>query len=198
MAQLTANGAYLQTLTKFQPEVDAIAANPTVFQKLSANPFDKALDAQAVAALGGGALGQQRFNTIIANSSTLVPALTWAQAHPDVIAFAQAHAALLTWAQQNQAMLTLLQKNAATLEHLQHLPAPIAKYVLANGAKATQAEHDIPPQLQHWYWICLSGPVLFLLSTPLLKGRWSPRKAREDLAVHRAAVAAEEAQLGVL
>jgi MFS family permease len=198
LAQLNANGANIQTLTKFKDEVNGIAAHPALFQKLAANPFDKTLDGQAVQALGGGALGQERFNTIIANSSTLVPALTWAQAHPDVIAFAQAHAALLTWAQQNQQMLTLLQKNAATLQALQHLPAPITKYVLTNGAKATQAEHDIPPQLQHWYWICLSGPVLFLLSTPLLKGRWSPRKAREDLEAHRAAVAAEEAQLSAV
>jgi hypothetical protein len=75
------------------------------------------------------------------------------------------------------------------------VPAADQAFLLAHGATLTQAQKDAPRQWQHWYWICLAGQVLFLLTVPLLGGRWSPRRAAEDVARHEAAVAAELAAL---
>lgn len=195
LAQIQANAGYLATLTEYAPEVQAIAANPSLFLKLASNPFDRTLVAAAVAALGGGGLGQQRFTTLIEHSSQLIPALEWAQGHPDVIAVAQANTATLLWAQRNSSLLAQVTKYTTQLTALQDLPPGIASYAKANAAAATTAEHRIPAQLRNWYWICLAGPILFLLSIPLLRGRWSPRRARADLAAHRAAVEGRMARL---
>jgi MFS family permease len=194
-AQIQANAGYLGTLTEYAPEVQAIAANPSLFTKLLSNPFDRTLDADAVAALGGGAVGRQRFSTLVENSSQIAPALVWAQAHPDAIAVAQANSATLLWAERNSSLVAQVTKYSSQLTALKDLPAGIASYANANAAAATTAQHRIPAQLRNWYWICLAGPILFLLSIPLLRGRWSPRRARADLAAHRAAVEARMATL---
>jgi hypothetical protein len=52
-----------------------------------------------------------------------------------------------------------------------------------------------PGQWKTWYWVCFGGLMFFLLSVPLLRGRWSPRKAKEDEEAHEALVAAELAKL---
>lgn len=195
LAEATAHAAYLATLSEYPVQVAAIAAHPAVFTRLQANPFDKQLQAQAISALGGGTVGQQRYETLVANVGKIGPALFWASGNQRVIAFVEGHTATLQWAEQNQAMLSQVQENKATLTALVNLPPAIARYVAANTASVTRAEKVIPAQLQHWYWICLVGPVLFLLSTPLLKGRWSPRRARADREAHRAALATEEARL---
>ncbi len=46
-------------------------------------------------------------------------------------------------------------------------------------------------QWRTWYWFCFDGIILFLLSVPILRGRWRPRDARRDEAAHEAMVAAE-------
>ncbi|MDE3207038.1 MAG: MFS transporter [Acidobacteriota bacterium] len=188
MAQIEANTTYLSTLTEYAPEVRAIAANPAVFTRLAANPNDPATDAAAIAALGGGALAQQRLATLITHSSQIVPALVWAQAHPDAIALAQDHSQTLLWAQRNSALVAQASRYSAPLTALRNLPAGVADYANANAGAATVARQRIPTQLRNWYWICLGGPIIFMLSIPLLRGRWSPRRARADLAAHRDAV----------
>ena len=50
-------------------------------------------------------------------------------------------------------------------------------------------------QWKTWYWICFGGIIFFLLSIPLLRGRWRPRDARRDEAEHEAKVEAELAKL---
>ena len=188
MAQIEANSTYLSTLAEYAPVVQAVAANPAVFTGLAANPTDPATDAAAVAALGGGSLGAQRLATLIAHSSQIVPALVWAQAHPDAIALAQAHSPTLLWAQRNSALVALASRYSAQLTALRSLPSGVATYANANAGVASVARQRIPTQLRNWYWICLGGPIIFLLSIPLLRGRWSPRRARADLTAHRVAV----------
>jgi MFS family permease len=36
-------------------------------------------------------------------------------------------------------------------------------------------------QWQHWYWVCVGGEIIFLPAVFLLIGRWSPKKAKQDL-----------------
>ncbi len=52
-----------------------------------------------------------------------------------------------------------------------------------------------PKQWQHWFWVCLAGMVLFLPTIWLGKGRWSPKRAKQDEAQHEADVAEELRQL---
>ncbi len=52
-----------------------------------------------------------------------------------------------------------------------------------------------PKQWQHWFWVCLAGMVLFLPTIWLGRGRWSPKRARQDEAQHEADVAEELRQL---
>ena len=75
-------------------------------------------------------------------------------------------------------------------------PADIA-YLQAHGAKVVNAAKQSPNQWKHWYWICFGGMIFFLLTVPLLRGRWHPKKAREDEAAHEAMVQAEMAKLGL-
>ncbi|CAG7656769.1 MFS transporter [Actinacidiphila bryophytorum] len=63
------------------------------------------------------------------------------------------------------------------------------------GTKVQKAAHDGPSQWRTWWWICVGGQVLFLPFVFLMAGRWSPRKAREDAALHQAAVDRELASL---
>lgn len=50
-------------------------------------------------------------------------------------------------------------------------------------------------QWKNWYWICFAGIVLFLLSIPILRGRWSPAAARRDEIEHDAMVDRELAAM---
>ena len=51
-------------------------------------------------------------------------------------------------------------------------------------------------QWKTWYWICFGGIIFFLLTIPLLRGRWKPSDARRDEEEHEAMVQAEMAKLG--
>jgi MFS family permease len=48
---------------------------------------------------------------------------------------------------------------------------------------------------QHWFWVCLGGIAVFLPLIFVLKGRWSPKKAREDQEAHEKLVEVELARL---
>ncbi len=54
---------------------------------------------------------------------------------------------------------------------------------------------DSPRQWQTWWWICFAGQLVFIPFAFVLKGRWSPRKAREDEAEHARLVEGELAKL---
>jgi MFS family permease len=165
----------LANAAKFAPELAVIKANPTLFAKLAtySNPaaIPKPLLAQAVAAAGGGATGQQILGTISANG----PAIN------GVIAVAPQLATVAPYAAQ----LTALSK----------VPPPVFAYLKAHATAVQNAAAAAPGQWKSWYWVCLGGIVFFLLSIPLLRGRWRPSQARKDEQEHDEMVAAELAKL---
>jgi hypothetical protein len=163
-------------------------------------------------------------NTAVA--STVIggePISTFAVKHADSVAFAQKHAALLalvakyqtdvnaaaanpTTANQLKVAADMGLKNALQLKALQpqleKLVVPYTaqlNYLAAHQAQLTQLEKGLassPKQWQHWFWIDLLGMIVFIPTIWLTKGRWSPRKAKQDADEHDRIVAEELARLG--
>ena len=76
------------------------------------------------------------------------------------------------------------------------LPAS-AKATLAHAPAVAKAAKENPGKWKDWYWVCFGCMIFFLLTVPLMRGRWSPKKAREDEDAHEAMVQAEMAKLGL-
>ena len=76
-------------------------------------------------------------------------------------------------------------------------PKADVAYLEAHGAAVANAAKQEPGQWKNWYWVCFGAIIVFLGTVPLMKGRWSPKKAREDEEAHEAMVAAEMAKLGL-
>ena len=75
---------------------------------------------------------------------------------------------------------------------------PQLTYLEKVGPKllALQAKSDkAAAEWQHWLWLCFGGIAAFLPLIFVLKGRWSPKKAREDEEVHRRLVEEELVRL---
>ncbi len=166
----------LADAAKFAPELAVIQANPALFAKLATytNPaaIPPSLAAQAVAAAGGGAKGIAVLSTISANSAAI----------KGVIAVAPELATLAPY----KAQLTALSK----------VPPSALAYMKAHGADVQKAAAQTAGQWKSWYWVCFGGIIFFLLSIPLLRGRWKPSDARRDEEEHEAMVEAELAKLG--
>ena len=160
---------------KFAPELAVIQAHPALFTKLAtySNPaqIPPALQAQAVAAAGGGAKGVAVLTSIATNKAAI----------NSVIAVAP--------------QLQQIAPYAAQLTALSKVPPSVFAYLQAHGAAVTKAAAQTVSQWRTWYWICFGGIVFFLLSVPLLRGRWRTRDAKADEAEHEAAVQAELAKL---
>jgi hypothetical protein len=52
-----------------------------------------------------------------------------------------------------------------------------------------------PRQWQHWLWVCFGCTAFFIPWAFLMKGRWSPRRARKDEREHRRFVEGELAKI---
>ncbi len=154
---------------KFAPELLVIQAHPALFAKLAVNPTNRALQAQAAA--GGDARGIAVLSTISANQGAI----------NGVIAAAPKLATLAPYAAQ----LTALSK----------VPPQALAYLNAHGAAVQKAAAQTAAQWKTWYWVCFGGIIFFLLSIPLLRGRWKPSDARRDEQEHQARVDAELAKL---
>lgn len=74
-------------------------------------------------------------------------------------------------------------------------PPAVISYMTAHGPAVAAASTESPGQWKDFYWICFGGAVVFVLTVPLMKGRWNPKRAREDEAAHEAMVDAEMAKL---
>jgi len=164
----------LANAARFAPELAVIKAHPALFAKLATYPSPAAIPpnvlAQAVTAAGGGATGTRILTTIGANG----PAIN------GVIAVAPKLAPLAPY--------------SAQLAALAKVPPQVFPYMAAHGAAVQKAASQAPSQWRTWYWICFGGIVFFLLSIPLLRGRWRPSRARADEEAHDAMVAAELAK----
>jgi MFS family permease len=166
---------------KFAPELAAIQKDPATFVGLQSNPGDATLQAKAVQDLGGGAQGVAALGVIAANSSAI----------QGVIAVAPQLQTLAPYSAQLQQVAA----NATQLTALQKVPSNVFPFLSAHAAAVQNAAKHTAGQWKHWYWICFGGVIFFLLCVPLLKGRWSPKKAKEDEDAHEAMVQAELAKL---
>jgi hypothetical protein len=174
VGEATKYAPQLADAAKFAPELAVIEANPTLFAtaaKYPQNAVPATLQAQLLAAAGGGAKGVSILTTISANQ----PAIQ------SVIAAAP--------------QLTQLKPYAAELTALSKVPPSAASYVSKYGPQVQSALAKSPGQWRTWYWVCFGGVIFFLLSIPLLRGRWRPRDARRDTEQHEAEVEAELAKL---
>jgi MFS family permease len=164
----------LANAQKFAPELKVIQTHPALFAKLATYPnpatIPPALVKQAVAAAGGAA-GAAVLNTISANQAAI----------NGVIAVAPKLATVAPYAAQ----LTALSK----------VPPQALAYLSAHAAAVQKAAAQTASQWKTWYWICFGGIIFFLLSIPLLKGRWKPSDARRDEQEHEAMIQAELAKL---
>jgi MFS family permease len=185
LATATKDAVQLANAAKFAPELAVIQANPALFAKLATytNPatIPPSLVAQAVKAAGGGAKGLAVLSTIDANGAAI----------SGVIAVGPALTTVAPYASD----LTTIAPYSAQLTALSKVPAPALAYLKDHGAAVTTAAAQTPGQWKTWYWVCFGGIVLFLLSIPVLRGRWKPSDARRDEQEHEAMVRAELAKL---
>ena len=175
----------LANAQKFAPELAVIQANPALFTKLATftdpSKIPPALLGQAIAAAGGGAKGISVLQTIQANKAAINGVIAVAPALQKVAPYA--------------ADLQKIAPFSAQLTALSKVPKPALAYLQAHGAAVSKAAAQSPGQWKTWYWICFGGIIFFLLSIPLLRGRWRTRDAKKDELEHEAMVESELAKL---
>jgi ACS family D-galactonate transporter-like MFS transporter len=191
----------LANAQKFAPELAVIEANPALFTKLQADPTNKALQAQAVAAAGGGAQGESVLTTIAANQAAIAgviaagPQLQTVQPYEAELVTMAPYATQFKTIQPYAAELTAMAPYSAQLSAMSKVPPTAIAYLTAHASAVQTAAANTVGQWKTWYWICFGGIILFLLSIPLLRGRWRPRDAKRDEEAHEAMVQAELAKL---
>ncbi|RMI30503.1 MFS transporter [Nocardia stercoris] len=86
---------------------------------------------------------------------------------------------------------------AARLQQLATQPVPPSDlaYLSAHSADVVKAQKDNPKQWQSWWWVCCLAQLLFIPFIFVMRGRWSPSKARQDAERHEAMVLAGLAEL---
>jgi MFS family permease len=195
LATAKANATQLANAQKFAPELAVIQAHPALFTKLAAysNPakIPPALLGQAIAAAGGGAQGIKILTTISANKAAILGVIAVAPALQTVAPYA----ADLTTIAPYSAKLTTIAPYSAQLTALSKVPPGVFTFLKAHGAAVQSAAARTAGQWKTWYWICFGGIIVFLLSIPLLRGRWRTRDAKRDEAEHEAKVQEELAKL---
>jgi hypothetical protein len=211
LATASTYSTQLADAQKFAPELAVIEANPALFTKLQADPANTTLQAQAVAAAGGGTQGESVLATIAANQAAIAgviaagPQLQTVQPYEaELVTMApyaaqfkaiQPYAAELTAMAPYSAELTAMAPYSAQLTALSKVPPAAIAYLTAHAPAVQSAAASTVGQWKTWYWICFGGIIVFLLSIPLLRGRWRPRDAKRDEAEHEAMVATELAKL---
>jgi MFS family permease len=168
--------------TRLAPELAVIAKNPTAFEQAAAYPnaaaIPPALLGELLTAAGGNV---SILTTISANSATIASLLPYS-------------AQLTALAQVPASATSVVSANSAELTALGKVPASVKAYMTAHASSVVSAAAKSPGQWKTWWWVCFGGLIFFLLSVPLLRGRWSPRKAKEDEEAHEALVQAELAK----
>jgi hypothetical protein len=173
------------TATRLAPELAVIAKNPTAFAQAATytdpTKIPPALLGQLLAAAGGNV---SILTTISQNGAALASLQPYSaqltalsQVPPSVIAEVSAPGV------------------GAELAALQKVPLSVDAYMKAHASDVVSAAAKSPGQWKTWFWVCVGGLIFFLLSVPLLRGRWSPRKAKQDEEAHEAMVQEELAKL---
>ncbi len=200
IATATADSTQLANAQKFAPELTLIETHPALFAKLKADPSNTTLQAQAIAAAGGGAKGLAVLTTIAANQAAINGVIAVAPQLQTVAPYAADLTTIAPYAAQLKiiapysAELTAMAPYSAQLTALAKA-APALAYLTAHGGAVQTAASQTAGQWKTWYWICFGGLIFFLLSIPLLRGRWRPRDAKRDEEEHEALVQAELAKL---
>jgi len=184
---------------KFAPELAVIQKHAALFTQAAKYPSNKippALLGQLIAAAGGGSKGISILTTISTNKAAI----------DGVIAAAPVLTQIAPYGTQLKALAAvpssvIAEVSApgvgAELAALAKVPPNVTKFMAAHAADVQKAAGQSPGQWRTWFWVCFGGIVFFLLSIPLLRGRWRPRDAKRDEAEHEAMVQAELAKLGV-
>jgi MFS family permease len=73
---------------------------------------------------------------------------------------------------------------------LQYLTRHFTQFV-----KLTQSVKKSPEQWQHWFWVDIVGMVVFIPTIWLTRGRWSPKRAKQDEDEHDRMVTEELARM---
>jgi hypothetical protein len=197
VATAKADATQIANAAKFAPELAVIQAHQKLFleaQKYPSNKVPAKLAAELVKAAGGGAKGLGILSTISANSAAIQGVIA---AAPQLATLQPYTAQLKALALVPSAVLTAVSapSTATELAALQKVPPSVQKYMTAHGGAVSAAAATSPGQWRTWYWVCFGGLIFFLLSIPLLRGRWSPRAAKRDEEEHEAMVQAELAKL---
>jgi len=201
IATATKYSVQLANAQKFAPELAVIEANPALFAKLEAAPTNKTLQGQVIAAAGGGAKGLAVLTTIGANSAAIDgviavgPQLTTVAPYAADLTTIAPYSTQLSTIAPYSSELTAIAPYGAQLTALSKVPPAAIAYLTAHGAAVQTAAATTAGQWKTWYWICFGGIIVFLLSIPLLRGRWRTRDAKRDEEEHEAMVAAEMAKL---
>jgi sugar phosphate permease len=189
------DGVQLANAQKFAPQLAVIQAHPALFTKLATytNPakIPGPLLTQAIAAAGGGAKGVAMLTSISQNKAAINGVIAVA---PDLQKVAPYAADLKTIAPYS-AQLTTIAPYGTQLTALSKVPPSAFAYLKAHAADVQNAAAKTAGQWKTWYWICFGGIIFFLLSIPLLRGRWRTRDAKRDEAEHEAKVQEELAKL---
>jgi MFS family permease len=206
LATAKTDATQLANAQKFAPELAVLQANPALFGKLAAykNPaaIPPALLAQAIKAAGGGAKGLKVLSTISANQAAIAgvvavgPALKTVAPYAADLTTIAPYSAQLTTIAPYSAQLTTMAPYSAQLTALSKVPPAALAYLKAHAAAVQKAAAQTAGQWKTWYWICFGGIIFFLLTIPLLRGRWKPGDARRDEQEHEAMVQTELAKLG--
>jgi MFS family permease len=195
IATAQTDSVQLANAQKFAPELQVIQANPALFAKLAtySNPakIPPALLGQAIKAAGGGATGVGILTTISQNKAAIDGVIAVAPALQTVAPYASDLQTIAPYSAQ----LNTIAPYSAQLTALAKVPPQVFPYLQAHGAAVTKAAAQTAGQWKTWYWICFGGIIFFLLSIPLLKGRWRTRDAKADEDAHEALVDAELAKL---
>ena len=185
----------LANAQKFAPQLAVIQAHPALFTKLATysdpSKIPGPLLGQAIAAAGGGAKGVAMLTSISQNKAAINGVIAVA---PDLQKVAPYATDLKTIAPYS-AQLTTIASYGAQLTALSKVPPGVFTYLKAHAADVQNAAAKTAGQWKTWYWICFGGIVFFLLSIPLLRGRWRTRDAKRDEAEHEAKVQEELAKL---
>ena len=121
------------------------------------------------------------------------PALAIVQQHPKLFAQLQQYPPnQIPPALQAQAVQEVGIPNLLAVQKAAPQLAILSQY----GPAVQQAAAQNPKNWQTWWWVCLGGEAVFIPAIFLMAGRWSPRKAREELAAHEQRISEQLAQLG--
>jgi MFS family permease len=196
VAAATKYSTQLANAAKFAPELAVIEKNPALFAqaaKYTPTTIPPALAAKLIAAAGGGSKGTALLGTIDANQAAITGVIAVSS---QLTALAPYSAQLKALAAVPPSVIAEATANSAELAALAKVPPSVSAYMAAHASAVTTAAAKSPGQWKTWYWICVGGIIFFLLSIPLLRGRWRPRDAKRDEEEHEAMVQAELAKLG--